>query len=198
MLEAAKSLGADEQRTILKPSDIPELEHSFKLFHPHIDDVPDWQLPEGPIMDDAGRLSFRNAHIHPQILDQYILHKTLLLDCIGNLADERSVFQWQLALDEVFMNALKHGHKADPRLEVHARYGVVQNQFVVHVNDQGPGFDVDEIFRYDPTDLANIENTCGRGVMLMRSFMCEVLWNQAGNAVLLKKTVSPPTPKSHE
>lgn len=193
MTEAAKILGVDDERAVLQPHEVPELPHSFQIQHPYVDDVVDWSLPEGPILDDAGRLSYRNAVLHPEILAQLTAYKAALLDFIAEHNNAATTFGWQLVLDEVMVNALKHGHKADPRKAVKTRYGRVDNRIVVQVEDEGGGFDVDEAYRYDPTDLENMENSCGRGIFLVRSFMCEALWNDKGNAVLLKKTIVSPT-----
>ncbi len=53
------------------------------------------------------------------------------------------------------------------------------------IRDEGPGFDPDGL--PDPTDPANLEKACGRGVLLMRSFMDEVSYNDDGNCVTLVK-----------
>jgi len=39
----------------------------------------------------------------------------------------------------------------------------------------------------DPTEPANLEKASGRGLLLMRTFMDEVKYNDAGNAVTLVK-----------
>jgi CheY-like chemotaxis protein len=53
------------------------------------------------------------------------------------------------------------------------------------VRDEGAGFDHRTL--PDPTDPANLEKATGRGVLLMRTFMDEVIYNGAGNAVTLVK-----------
>ncbi|MFQ5734074.1 MAG: ATP-binding protein, partial [Planctomycetaceae bacterium] len=50
---------------------------------------------------------------------------------------------------------------------------------------QGRGFDPGEI--PDATDPANIEKPCGRGLLLMQTFMDEVCFNDAGNEVTMVK-----------
>ena len=47
----------------------------------------------------------------------------------------------------------------------------------------------------DPTDPTNLENASGRGLLLMRTFMDEVKYNDSGNAVTLTKRRRSKDPK---
>jgi CheY-like chemotaxis protein/anti-sigma regulatory factor (Ser/Thr protein kinase) len=53
------------------------------------------------------------------------------------------------------------------------------------IRDQGPGFDPKKL--PDPTDPANLERVSGRGLLLMRTFMDEVEFNDTGNQVTMIK-----------
>lgn len=53
------------------------------------------------------------------------------------------------------------------------------------IRDEGPGFDPSTL--PDPRDIENLDRPCGRGVMLMRSFMDDVHYNATGNEVTLTK-----------
>jgi anti-sigma regulatory factor (Ser/Thr protein kinase) len=53
------------------------------------------------------------------------------------------------------------------------------------VRDEGPGFDPGGL--PDPTDPANLERPCGRGLLLMKTFMDEVRYNDRGNEVTMRK-----------
>ena len=53
------------------------------------------------------------------------------------------------------------------------------------IRDEGRGFDPTHL--PDPTTPENLERTCGRGILLMRTFMDEVEFNQRGNEVTLIK-----------
>ncbi len=53
------------------------------------------------------------------------------------------------------------------------------------IEDQGPGFDVQEI--PDATDESNLERPCGRGILLIRTFMDEVNYNDKGNQITMIK-----------
>ncbi len=53
------------------------------------------------------------------------------------------------------------------------------------IRDEGSGFDRSEL--PDPTDPENLLKSSGRGVMLMQTFMDEVIFNDRGNEVTLIK-----------
>lgn len=56
---------------------------------------------------------------------------------------------------------------------------------VFMVRDEGTGFDPSAL--PDPTDPANLDKSSGRGVLLMRTFMDRVDYNEVGNVVTLTK-----------
>jgi anti-sigma regulatory factor (Ser/Thr protein kinase) len=58
------------------------------------------------------------------------------------------------------------------------------------IRDEGPGFDPTKL--PDPTDPVNLERPCGRGLLLMRTFMDAVKYNKTGNQVTMSKRVAEP------
>ncbi len=72
---------------------------------------------------------------------------------------------------------------ADRRVHVTTRISPTEAVFVV--SDDGPGFAPGDV--PDPTDPASLEKQRGRGLVLMRSFMDEVSYNDQGNEVTLVK-----------
>lgn len=62
-------------------------------------------------------------------------------------------------------------------------------QVTVIVRDEGPGFDPSKL--PDPTNPANLEKHSGRGLLLMRTFMSEIRYNDVGNEVTLIKRRNP-------
>jgi serine/threonine-protein kinase RsbW len=95
------------------------------------------------------------------------------------------IFSIKLALEEALVNAIKHGNQMDRSKHVHIAYRVTPQRFDVTISDQGPGFDPLDV--PDPTSVENLERPCGRGLMLMRHYMTEVLYNQCGNLVSMTK-----------
>ena len=97
---------------------------------------------------------------------------------------------------QAFENQVKERSAQGPymqrRLHVDVRLNATETRFVVR--DEGSGFDPDGI--PDPTDPDFLERPCGRGVLLMRSFMDEVSFNSIGNEVTLTKRAAPPESES--
>lgn len=111
-----------------------------------------------------------------------------------------------VALEEALLNAYYHGnlevsselreqdHQAyydlakertemspfrERRIHVSATFSPEQAVYVIR--DEGEGFDASTI--PDPTDPANLDKPCGRGRLLMQTFMDEVIYNDVGNEV---------------
>jgi serine/threonine-protein kinase RsbW len=97
----------------------------------------------------------------------------------------RDVFGVRLALEEALVNAIKHGNGMDPNKSVRIQWRIDPESVCVEIEDEGPGFIPAEI--PDPTAEENLERPCGRGIMLMRSFMSRVEYQGRGNKVLLEK-----------
>ncbi|MGE0756302.1 MAG: response regulator [Pirellulaceae bacterium] len=78
--------------------------------------------------------------------------------------------------------ARQHPYR-DRRVRLTARFTPHEATFVIA--DEGPGFQVGDL--PDPHDPANLTRPCGRGLLLMRTFMDEVHFNAQGNQVTLIK-----------
>ncbi len=98
---------------------------------------------------------------------------------------QRELFGIHLALEEALVNAMKHGNRMDPQKQVHLWCSISREQFQVRITDQGEGFNPEEV--PDCTAPENLERPCGRGLMLMRNFMSEVIYNEKGNQVTMRK-----------
>lgn len=61
--------------------------------------------------------------------------------------DELSCFRLQIALKEALDNARTHGSNADPSRSVFVTFREDDEEFVMTVQDEGPGFDVDAAMR---------------------------------------------------
>lgn len=127
-----------------------------------------------------------------------------------NLTDEASSLRVCIALEEALRNALFHGNleissqqregdgelyrtliearrRSEPyrnrRLLVRVQFAPGEAKFVIE--DEGPGFDPASL--PDPTDPENLDKVSGRGLLLMRTFMDEVKYNERGNRVTMVK-----------
>jgi serine/threonine-protein kinase RsbW len=111
---------------------------------------------------------------------QYLLDRLARLGLIQ--PEQSNLF---VALDEAFVNAVKHGNKNDPSKLLRITAELSTHEAIFTVEDEGQGFDVKEI--PDPCDPANLFKTSGRGVMLMFNIMDEVEYNAQGNRVRMVK-----------
>src|SRR5262245_44094366 len=75
----------------------------------------------------------------------------------------------ELAVNESAINAIQHGNRLDPSKTVFLRISSDDDMIEVVVEDQGGGFDLDEV--PDPTEDENLLKPCGRGILIIRSFM---------------------------
>jgi CheY-like chemotaxis protein/anti-sigma regulatory factor (Ser/Thr protein kinase) len=115
-----------------------------------------------------------------------------------------------VAVEEALLNAYYHGNleissklrEEDHRLynetalkrsgespyrerKIYVAVKVTPTQAIYSIRDEGPGFDPSIL--PDPTDPANLDRPCGRGMLLMRTFMDNVIYNDKGNEVTLFK-----------
>jgi CheY-like chemotaxis protein/anti-sigma regulatory factor (Ser/Thr protein kinase) len=150
----------------------------------------------------------------PALIRSLVLHVQNQLRCLP-LADETDRLRVGVALEEALNNACYHGNlqvgagadKSDRRSyeqiaeqrrwqepyqgrRIHVRASVSRDEAVFVVRDEGPGFDVSRL----PADTAVAEEGMGRGVILMRTIMDEVVYNAAGNEVTLIKRRAPQPP----
>jgi serine/threonine-protein kinase RsbW len=107
---------------------------------------------------------------------------------LGLIKPERS--NLFVALDEAFVNAVKHGNKNDPTKLVRITAELTPKEASFTVEDEGEGFDIREI--PDPCDPANLFRTSGRGVLLIYNIMDEVEYNAQGNRVKMVKRPEAP------
>ncbi|MDT4965712.1 MAG: hypothetical protein QOJ64_449, partial [Acidobacteriota bacterium] len=111
---------------------------------------------------------------------QYLTERVAKL---GLIKPERS--NLFVALDEAFVNAVKHGNRDDPRKLVRITAELSAKEARFTVEDEGDGFNVQEI--PDPRDPSNLFKTSGRGVLLIYNIMDEVIYNERGNRLTMIK-----------
>ncbi|HEY1065466.1 MAG TPA: ATP-binding protein [Pirellulales bacterium] len=115
------------------------------------------------------------SRILQQVLNQLELHDYT----------QRDIFDVHMALEEALVNAIKHGNKLDAAKKVHVVCKMSRNRLRLEVEDEGPGFKPEDV--PDPTLPENLELPNGRGIMLMKSFMSKVEYNDRGNSVVMEK-----------
>ena len=90
-------------------------------------------------------------------------------------------FNLVVAMTEAVNNAIVHGNKLDPQRRV--RYSLECRDEGVHcvVEDEGEGFDPDEVA--DPLSPENLLSEGGRGMFLIRALMRELRLKNTGHGM---------------
>ena len=97
----------------------------------------------------------------------------------------RDLFGVRLALEEGLMNAIKHGNQRDPTKSVRVFCEVNDLYAYIEIEDEGAGFIPEEI--PDPLANENLDKASGRGLFLMRQYMCRVEYRDSGRLLVLEK-----------
>ncbi len=120
------------------------------------------------------------------IVLEYLMKR---VEKLGVIKPERS--NLFVALDEAFVNAIKHGNKYDTGKLIRVAADVSKKEARFTIEDEGEGFDVQNI--PDPLDPENLFKTSGRGVLFIYNIMDEVTYNDRGNRLTMVKKATEPT-----
>lgn len=86
-----------------------------------------------------------------------------------------------IAVTESVNNAIFHGNQKDPAKEVRLHYFKEGERLGFVVEDQGTGFDFENL--PDPTLPENLEKETGRGIFLMKNLADAVEFSEKGRIV---------------
>lgn len=106
------------------------------------------------------------------------------------------VFAVHLAVEEAFLNAVKHGNKMDPLKTVTVDYLVDSGRVDIRLTDEGEGFKPESI--PDPRIGENLYRPEGRGLLLINAYMHVVEYNGQGNGLHLVRYKDTPLPDCGE
>ncbi|MBA2356224.1 MAG: ATP-binding protein [Acidobacteria bacterium] len=115
--------------------------------------------------------------------------------CAAARLNEDELHWVGVAVRESVINAMRHGNRFDPAKHVHVQFAFVPadapTHFEVSVQDEGEGFDPEEIA--DPLSPENLLKSSGRGIFFMRNFMDDVELRrrpEGGMEVLMRKRLA--------
>jgi CheY-like chemotaxis protein len=153
-----------------------------------------------------------------QIIPALVMHVQEYLTRL-QLCDRTERIRIGVALEEALLNAIFHGNlEASSELrqqdeahyyklvderrqqppyrdrKVHFTYKLTRSEAVFSIQDEGPGFD--RSILADPTDPENLGRIGGRGLLLIRTFMDGVMFNEKGNHITLVKYRNRPCPQA--
>ncbi len=122
------------------------------------------------------RLSFsskaENLNLIEKMIDDVCEKNKVNEDYYGNIL---------IAVTEAVNNAIHHGNRSNPDKQVNVTYDSSDSSLFFTIQDEGPGFDYDNL--PDPTDPQNIEKPHGRGVFLMKNLSDKIEFFDGGSIV---------------
>jgi serine/threonine-protein kinase RsbW len=116
-----------------------------------------------------------NLRLVEKAIDELSMELDLSDEVYGNVL---------VATMEATNNAIIHGNNSDPEKIVKIAMLLEQKELMVHIEDQGAGFDYSTV--PDPTAPENLEKINGRGIFLMERLSDEILYLENGRIVVLK------------
>jgi CheY-like chemotaxis protein len=153
------------------------------------------------------------------LIQSLVSHIQQLLRCLP-LGDETERLRVGLAVEEGLKNAYFHGNLEiasiaedwepeellqavrqrgleppyrDRRIHVYVR--INRDEATFRIRDEGDGFDAATVL--STLEIAGLDETATRGIILMRSIMDEVSYNESGNELTLVKRRAPETIEDH-
>ncbi len=99
--------------------------------------------------------------------------------------DEDIIFDIHIGFEEALRNAMIHGNKLSPEKMVKIETEITGNMVIMCVEDEGEGFDPENL--PDPTLDENLLKESGRGVYLIKHLMDEVIYENGGRRIIMKK-----------
>lgn len=101
---------------------------------------------------------------------------------------EDDCYRIGMSVREGVINAFHYGNQERPDKKIHLALDLTPDKLIIHVLDEGKGFDLGEV--PDPLAQENLLSTSGRGIFLMRAFMDEfnvVLGRTGGAEIIMSK-----------
>src|ERR1700747_114206 len=112
---------------------------------------------------------------------------------------EDDCYRIGMSVREGVINAFRYGNEERPEKKIHLALDLTPEKMVIHVLDEGKGFDLSRV--PDPLAEENLLSTSGRGIFLMRTFMDEfdVVSGRTGGAeiIMSKKIPGPGSPSNN-
>ena len=103
------------------------------------------------------------------------------------------VFAVHLAMEEAFLNAVKHGNKMDPLKKVTIDWLIDHEKVDIRLKDEGVGFQPENV--PDPRFGENLYRPEGRGLLLINAYMHVAEYNDSGNCLHMVRYKDRPLPK---
>jgi serine/threonine-protein kinase RsbW len=104
---------------------------------------------------------------------------------------EEASLDFGIAVREAVINAIVHGNRKNPALDVKVVFELGDGRIAASVRDRGNGFDPDA--PPDPTAAENVLRTSGRGLLMVRAYVDRVEFRkppEGGTEIRLEKRLN--------
>jgi anti-sigma regulatory factor (Ser/Thr protein kinase)/ActR/RegA family two-component response regulator len=156
---------------------------------------------EGPVWDDGIEVASASPNWIRLLVRCDVGTGDRMMQFFNEMADlpEEEKAQVAYALREMLMNAITHGGQFDPSQYVEVSYVRARRGVACRIKDPGQGFAIDELLHAavsnpldDPVRHLQVREAAGLppggfGILLSRHLVDELIYNEAGNEVLLVK-----------
>lgn len=129
---------------------------------------------------DSLEAAFSASYEH---IDDFCIQVRRLLADTGHGGETFAVL---LLLREALNNAVKHGCRGDAQRLVRCLFRLTPEEVIIQAEDGGDGFDWRRHWDAEPDELS----VSGRGMRLMRRYAEDVIYNEAGNRLILKRSLA--------
>jgi len=123
------------------------------------------------------------------------------LEAVCGYIDDDVLFDLRVILNELILNAIIHGNKADMNKYVKITTGLAKGNYIyMVVTDDGEGYDYEYLLKkceilkkcevpYDDYNINYLSET-GRGILIIKSLCEKVKFNEKGNKVVVLKKLN--------
>lgn len=130
------------------------------------------------------------------------------INCVGNAVEEVlgyiqelcttvqecTLFELKVVLNELILNAIRHGNKGQITKNVSITTGIAKaDQVFIIVADEGEGYDYKCIVERNSNieemlDICDMKET-GRGIFLVKNLCDKIKYNNKGNKIIVLKKI---------
>ncbi len=121
-----------------------------------------------------------------------------MLKCIITVCgdvDECTRFELKVILNEILINAVKHGNIGDESKNINIKaYFPRQNVLSISVKDEGSGYNFRKTCScrkpYGETDGISNMDESGRGILILKGLCDNIELNRKGNKIIVTKSIT--------
>ncbi|MDP4182510.1 MAG: ATP-binding protein [Bacillota bacterium] len=122
------------------------------------------------------------------VIDE-ILGKLINLSCVNN--EVEAIYDIKVILNELIINAIKHGNKYDYDKFVKVSAAFVNDEYILFIiEDEGEGYCYSDLelsnISSDPIDCCSFFEG-GRGLMIVNCLCEKIKFNKKGNKIIVLK-----------